>query len=395
MLQGRPQALFFTPRIAPHAAGVLLSAFALIGWILLTPLSAGSVQTPQFKLQGVRGEYFFVLDGLTEEVLTTVSRQSDLSSIVEVYVSGIEEPVPPLLGGVSIVDGLITFHPRYPLQSGLTYRVQFEPGTAGLDSLTAEFAIPADAEQPRAEIIQIYPTAPVLPENLLKFYLHFSAPMSRGDVYRYIRLFQDEAEVELPFLEIEQELWDSDHRRLTLLIDPGRIKRGLVPHKEAGTALVKGQSYRLVIDSGWQDATGNPLRAGFEKIFRVAKSDRIPPDPEQWILSSPGAGGTGPLRVEFGEPMDQALAMRLLQVEDSSGSPLAGSVTMAEEESVWIFCPDDPWAAGEYTLSFAKTLEDLAGNRIGRPFEVDVFEPVQERVVKETVSLPFRIQPER
>ena len=54
--------------------------------------------------------------------------------------------------------------------------------------------------------------------------------MQRGDIYRYIRLLDDEGiAVELPFLEIEQELWSRDGHRLMLLLDPGRVKRELKP----------------------------------------------------------------------------------------------------------------------------------------------------------------------
>ena len=383
MTQGRSKA--FWP------ARVSLSIFALLAWSLFAQLWAGSAQAPRFELQEADGEYFFLLGGLTEEVLNTFSPEGELNSVLVVHLAGVEEQGPGLLGRVSIVEGAIVFYPRYPLQAGMTYRVEFRPGRSGLGPQTAEFPIPAAEHGPPAEILEIYPTAPVLPENLLKFYIHFSSPMSRGNVYRYIRLFQGDEEVELPFLEIEQELWDFDHRRLTLLIDPGRIKRGLVPHTEAGTALVSGRTYRLLLDRHWPDEAGEPLLAEFEKVFRVVESDRTPPDPEKWVLTRPQAGSSDPLRVDFGKPMDQALVMRLLQIKDSSKATVSGRASLAEEESVWSFRPDDPWRAGDYSLVFAKTLEDLAGNRIGRPFEVDVFDPVQEKVVEEMVSLPFRI----
>src|SRR5262249_56091734 len=81
----------------------------------------------------------------------------------------------------------------------------------------------------------VYPSRKELPENLLRFYFHFSAPMSRGDVYQYIRLLDAAGKpIEAPFLELEQELWDESGRRFTLLIDPGRIKRGLKPREEGG-----------------------------------------------------------------------------------------------------------------------------------------------------------------
>ena len=49
-------------------------------------------------------------------------------------------------------------------------------------------------------VTQVYPTADRLPENQLKFYLHFSAPMSRGDVYKHIKLLDDKGKpLDLPF----------------------------------------------------------------------------------------------------------------------------------------------------------------------------------------------------
>lgn len=38
-----------------------------------------------------------------------------------------------------------------------------------------------------------------------------------------------------------------------------------------------------------------------------------------------------------------------------------------------------------------KDLEDLAGNSIGRVFEVDVFEKVERRPTPQAVCLPFRV----
>jgi hypothetical protein len=37
-------------------------------------------------------------------------------------------------------------------------------------------------------------------------------------------------------------------------------------------------------------------------------------------------------------------------------------------------------------------LEDLAGNHIGQPFDLDVFNKVTERIETKTVSLPFRVR---
>ena len=106
----------------------------------------------------------------------------------------------------------------------------------------------------------VYPSAEILPENLLRFYLQFSAPMSRGEAYTHIRLLDAAGRaVADPFLELNEELWSGDGRRFTLLFDPGRIKRGLKPREEVGPVLEAGKSYTLVIDRQWPDAQGNPL----------------------------------------------------------------------------------------------------------------------------------------
>ncbi|HMF12650.1 MAG TPA: hypothetical protein VKE94_10105, partial [Gemmataceae bacterium] len=54
------------------------------------------------------------------------------------------------------------------------------------------------------------------------------------------------------------------------------------------------------------------------------------------------------------------------------------------------FRPDKSWPAGVCFLLADKALEDLAGNNIGRPFEVDVFRTVQRELKQETLRVPFR-----
>jgi len=38
------------------------------------------------------------------------------------------------------------------------------------------------------------------------------------------------------------------------------------------------------------------------------------------------------------------------------------------------------------------TIEDLAGNNIGKPFEVDLFDGVSKRLERKTVKLPFELR---
>jgi hypothetical protein len=59
-------------------------------------------------------------------------------------------------------------------------------------------------------------------------------------------------------------------------------------------------------------------------------------------------------------------------------------------ETEWRFTPGQPWKSGSHVIVVPTNLEDLAGNKVGRAFDVDVFEKVTRTVERETVSLPFR-----
>ncbi|HEX2523899.1 MAG TPA: Ig-like domain-containing protein, partial [Terriglobia bacterium] len=214
-----------------------------------------------------------------------------------------------------------------------------------------------------------------------------------GRIYEHIHLRDDlEKEIELPFLEIDEELWDPAMTRLTLFIDPGRIKRGVLPLEEIGPALEAGKSYSLIIDADWKDGAGKSLQAAFEKRFRVVASDREPPDPARWQIQEPGAGTREPLQVAFSEPMDQALAQRVIRVVSDLGKEVLGNVTLEDQEQRWVFVPNNAWRSGKYHVVVPTTVEDLAGNNIGKPFEVDLFEGVQKRLTTPTVKLPFEVR---
>jgi hypothetical protein len=290
---------------------------------------------------------------------------------------------PPMLGVYTIENGSLVFRPRFPLAAGVRARVVFHPPHG--PAIEAVFEARMADLTPATRVRHVYPSTDVLPDNELKFYVFFSAPMQRGEAWLHIHLLdQNSKTVELPFLE--QELWDREGQRLTVLFDPGRIKRGLLPLQEAGPAIEEGKQYTLVVDKEWRDARGAPLQEEFRKSFRAGPADRTPPDTAQWRLSPPRAGTSDALVVDFPKPMDYALLMRLLEV-----SGVAGTVSVDRQETEWRFIPSHPWKPGEYRLVVDTALEDLAGNRIGQAFDVDIFEKVSEHLTSKIISLPFRI----
>lgn len=254
-------------------------------------------------------------------------------------------------------------------------------------AVEATFTPPAAALGPPTRVAAVYPSTNILPENQLKLYIYFSAPMQRGEVWPKLHLLEENGKpVVLPFVELEQELWDRDQKRLTLLFDPGRIKRGVKPNMDMGPVLVEGKRYTLVVDRELKDGHGAPLSETFRREFLVGPAERRGIDPQQWKITAPKAGTRDPLMLDFGRPLDYALLQDVFQV---TGVP--GTMSVASEETRWSFQPAQAWKSGNHTLVIDMALEDLAGNRIGRPFDVDMIDNPTQRITKPTTLLPFRI----
>ena len=299
------------------------------------------------------------------------------SSVLAVYAG--EGDVPPVLGAYSVENGLLTFRPRFPLAPGMHVRAVFGSRETAFDIAKAA------PLQSTTRVVQVYPTTNVLPENQLKLYVCFSAPMQNGDAWSHIHLLgPDGKPVKLPFLEIDQELWNPEHTRLTVLFDPGRIKRGVRPLAEVGPSIQQGKHYTLVIDREWLDGRGAPLAEPYRKQFGVEAPDRVPIDTAKWRMAIPRAGTREPLVVSFPEPLDYAMLQHSITVRG-----VAGTVEVTRGEMEWRFTPEQPWTAGEHRVLVQTALEDLAGNRVGRAFDVDVFAPITTTIARDTVSLPF------
>ena len=220
-------------------------------------------------------------------------------------------------------------------------------------------------------VVAVYAGGGDVPSNLLRMYVQFSAPMQPGTAHQNVHLFDSNGqEVENAFLELREELWTPDRRYLTLLFDPGRVKRGIRSNDEMGAPLVAGQRYRLVIDPAWRDARNRPLGAAYVEELRVAGFDSVMPDPSRWSVSSPRAHSRDTLRVGFGESLDHALALRMIVVVDSAGMLIPGVASLIAADRGWTFVPARGWRNGA-RLRVDGALEDLAGNSVVRPFDVD------------------------
>jgi hypothetical protein len=312
------------------------------------------------------------------------------ASVLSVYAGAGD--VPPMLGTYRVEQGALTFHPAFPIAAGVRYRAVLRlPGIAPIEK---SFDGPPKETIPQAKVVQIYPSGDVLPSNQLRLYIYFSNPMSRGVAAQYIHVLDENGKVlqgpESVFLR-SQELWDPSFQRLTMTFDPGRIKRGLTSNQTIGPPIMDGKRYTLVIDREWPDARGVAMVDGFRKSFRGGPAQRTPPNPKQWRITAPKAGTSEPLVVVFPTPMNYPLMQRMMVVSGPRGN-VTGTVNVAGAETEWRFTPPSAWGAGEYRLLVNVGLEDLAGNHIGQPFDIDTFERVTEHISTQTVSLPFQVR---
>jgi hypothetical protein len=298
-----------------------------------------------------QGQHYFKVPGGASGTLT-------------VFVVGGELP---MLGTQSSSGADLVFRPRFGLQPGVSYRVEF----SGREPVTATFQLEPPVTR-AASVEHVYPSVVQLPENQLKVYLHFATPMARGEIYRHVHLLDAQGrEIEQPFLELGEELWDPQLQRFTLLFDPGRVKRDLVPNREVGAPLVAGRSYTLLIDAQLRDAAGRMLQSEYRKRFTARASDRKSPDPRQWRIEAPARGSRAALVIAFPEPLDHGLLQHSISVQSAAGASVGGKVSVDREEQRWRFEPRAPWHVGEYRIDVDAALEDLAGNRIGRLFDED------------------------
>ncbi len=260
-------------------------------------------------------------------------------------------------------DALVV-EPRFPLRPGAHYRLDLE--LAGEDHALSVNLAAAKAAVPM--VAGFSPSQSVIPANTLRLYIRFSDPMARGQVRKSVRLLrEDGGEVESPFLNLDMELWDPSQTRVTLLLDPGRIKQGVGPNVRAGAPLREGERYRLVIDGTMKSSRGAALGEDVELTFRAGPPEERAIALGEWNVATPPAESLAPLSVSFDRIMDSGALRRMLSVEGPAGERIDGRV--ATDGAGWSILPDRPWRIGSYTLQIAAELEDISGNTVSAPFD--------------------------
>ena len=342
---------------------------------------------------------YVALTGLPANALKSLQHANltpeQWASVLRVAVS---TDAPSMLGDYTVLDGVVRFTPLFPFDQGRQYHVRFEPARLPGGAADAGGAIettvgrPASTAVPATTVARVYPSGDIVPENLLRMYVEFSAPMGRKSGVEYIALLDHQGkEIEGAVLPLEYEFWSPDHKRFTIFFDPGRVKKGILPNLQMGRPLEVGRSVTLVIKREWPDENGLPLKEEFRRVLRVGPTDLEPLDTSTWRIQSPAAGSRHGMVVTFPEPLDHGLLMRALGVT-RDGKEVDGAIGVDQAETRWTFTPMAPWTAGTYQLLALDILEDLAGNQIGRAFEVDNFDTVDKGPNPTTITIPFHVK---
>ena len=360
-----------------------LSVLSIVATLAVAGCSSNSSRTGQLSLPESPDE------SVTLRVRLPKSDEPvDWSKCFAVYVDNGDalSSSGPVQGTYRVAEDTLTFEPDFPFSPGVDYRVEVADNLAKVDSFDGvqfsrlgrefvgvSFCLPDSPSLGLPQVQRIFPTGDELPNNILRFYIYFSNPMKTGWAGRAVSLHgEDGNEVENVFMEFKQELWSPDQKRLTLLLDPGRIKRGVATNDRLGDALEVGHSYSLLINGAWPDAYGKPLGKDHEKTFRVISPVRSKVALGNWVVNPPTAGTTSPLEIAFDRPLDHALLKRLLCVRDANGREVLGRVEPDHWETQCLFIPHLPWKSGAYLLTAQPELEDLAGNNLRGPMDHQV-----------------------
>ncbi|HVG17292.1 MAG TPA: Ig-like domain-containing protein, partial [Chitinophagaceae bacterium] len=178
---------------------------------------------------------------------------------------------------------------------------------------------------------------------------------------------------------------------LTLWLDPGRIKRELIPNQKLGAPLQKGRKYSIAVSGQWESAQGLAINRLHTKNFITTARDSISPQPLLWKLQLPKEGTLEPLTMTFNEALDYFLLQETVSILNNREEAVKGSIKLSGDEKSLQFVPQQKWQKGKHIIRVASYLEDLAGNSIERPFDRDIRLP-KTATVKSFIDKEFEVK---
>lgn len=323
-----------------------------------------------------------------------------MTSLLRVKVAetgGAVDDLPDISGDYEIAGDAVRFIPHLAFDCGVLFHAILDlrslgrPGMAEVQTL--EFSFPRGARTVETKVRDVFPSSDVLPANLLRFCVRFSGPMQRGRAQDNIQILSSDGEPAPDILyRAPVELWDRSMTCLTILLDPGRLKRSVGPNRILGPPLKAGRRYTLAIGTGMIDVHGRPLHEAFNKSFGVSEALRARFAIEDWTISAPAAGSRDSLKLTFPRPLDWAQLWHGITVASETGQSLGGSIAIGVGETQWQFIPEEAWQARAHSVRVAPGLEDICGNTLYGPFDAPIRSADEVALQTAIRTIPFVVK---
>ena len=221
----------------------------------------------------------------------------------------------------------------------------------------------------KPKVLAIYPTTDSIPVNILRFYIQFSKPMLEMDILKHIHLVNSQGQdMTGVFYENQYELWNENRTMVTIILDPGRVKTGLLAKNKMGRAFDEGIKYSLTVDNSLLDFNDQKLSKSFTKTFVAVKEDRLAPDTKNWDLTLPKKNTKEEIEIHFNDKLDHISATTLIKIYKGN-KEIKGDILLKNKEEAWLFQPLNEWEMGEYQILVNPRLEDIAANSLTQIFD--------------------------
>ena len=193
------------------------------------------------------------------------------------------------------------------------------------------------------------------------------------------------------FLPLDADFWNDDRTRYTVFFDPGRVKRGILPNRQMGR-LEAGSGPRWSSNGTGGTDMGCRSRRNSDTSFRplrhraAARHGGVEGDTAGGGDARagggdvPGSAGSWPASASTRRREERRARHARVKVAIEKTAKRAGATPR-------------PVAGGRLRLVAFAFLEDLAGNRVGRAFEVDNFERTDIQYANRAADLTFKIGP--